>query len=165
MSNIWNCNYALWQGGHMRFVYHLTSHEGAGDRVAAAQFGWGNASPLLARSSGPQHGAWPEMPLSLLTVDQANVIVPVMKRAENGDGWIVRLYETGGRAATRTTVRLGFAQPESVYRATLAEEDLEQLPLIGDCVSVTLAPHELATLHVRAGRHKDPSQPQRGSSS
>ena len=48
MSNIWNCNYALWQGGPANFAYRVTSHRGACQTSAAARFGWGHAAPLSA---------------------------------------------------------------------------------------------------------------------
>jgi alpha-mannosidase len=38
-------------------------------------------------------------------VDAENVIVSVLKKAEDGYGWILRLYETAGRD-TQTTIQL-----------------------------------------------------------
>jgi alpha-mannosidase len=42
-------------------------------------------------------------------VDQDNVVVSVVKQAEDGDGWIVRGYETE-RRATQATIRLPHQQ-------------------------------------------------------
>ena len=48
------------------------------------------ASTFHPRGCLPQSG-------SFLQVEAENVIVSTLKKAEDGEGWIVRLYETDGR--------------------------------------------------------------------
>ncbi len=148
MANIWNCNYALWQGGPVQFDYRVTSHPGRINTAKAARFGWGHASPLLAWRIGKQDGPLPKKSFQAVGIDAENVMLTALKRAEDGRGWIVRLYETAQSPATTTVLTLNFVKPKSVRQTNLAEEDLDELPLFGRTVKVSLKPNELLTLRV-----------------
>ena len=85
------------------------------------------------------------LPAPVVTVGGANVEVSAVKLADDGCGdFIVRLHETMG---DRTTVELGgpsgFA---SARRATLLEEPLEALRVVGGSVGLTLRPFEILTV-------------------
>ena len=81
----------------------------------------------------------------------ANVIIETIKPAEDGHGWIVRLYEAAGRA-TSATITLGNAR--AVARCDLREVTLESLP---DLATVTLSVGAFAivSLRVVAENHGD----------
>ncbi len=149
MDNIWNCNYALWQGGPTRFAYRLTSHVGPCDGAEATRFGWGNAAPLRACAVDRRDGLLAADAFSALQVDTPNVLATALKRADDGRGWIVRLYETGGRARTHVRLAIGFITPRSAELNTLAEERIADLSLDGGTVAISLAAHELATVRIR----------------
>jgi hypothetical protein len=149
MSNVWNCNYALWQGGPMTFAYRVTSHKGPCDASAAARFGWGHAAPLRAAMVDKQRGTLPAGQWSAVTVDAPNVILSVVKRAEDGDGWIVRLYETRRLPSTTAVVTLNFITPSSAQLTNLVEEPSENLLLSGNSFRVSLKSNELVTIRVK----------------
>jgi alpha-mannosidase len=149
MSNIWNCNYALWQGGPTNFAYRVASHRGPCDTSAAARFGWGHASPLSASPLDKQAGTLPPDEYSAVSIDAPNVMATALKRAEDGDGWIVRLYETGQLPATTAVVNFNFISPKSATLTNLVEEPLEELRLSGGAVKVRLKSNELATIRIR----------------
>ena len=81
---------------------------------------------------------------SLLQVNAENVIVEAVKKAEDGDALIVRLYEAEGSAAP-VTVEFGVT-PRAVSRVNLMEEDPQMLELTGSRVSFAVKPFEIVTL-------------------
>ena len=80
----------------------------------------------------------------LLTVSAENVIVEAVKKAEDGDALIVRLYEAEG-AATSVTVDFGFP-PSAVSRVNLMEEDPQMLEATDNSVTFSVKPFEVITL-------------------
>jgi alpha-mannosidase len=148
MDNIWNCNYPLWQGGPVAFSYRVTSYRGACHIADAARFGWAHASPLLACRVGRQAGSLPGKSFQAVTLDADNVMLTALKRAEDGQGWIMRLYETAQQPSTQATLKINFIQPKSVRLVNLAEEDLAEVKYFGNKVKLALKANELVTLRV-----------------
>ncbi len=92
---------------------------------------------------------------SLADTSHANVMLETIKRAEDGDGWIVRLYETDN---ARTEATLYWARPvESVEECSCLEEkkaDAAVLPAEGDpyhCAAIpfVIKPYEIKTFRIR----------------
>jgi len=81
---------------------------------------------------------------SLLTVDAPNVIVEAIKWAEEGNAFIVRLYEAG-RAGTRVTVTLN-VPAIAVEVTNLLEEVQASLTLVDNAVTLDFRPFEIKTL-------------------
>jgi len=82
----------------------------------------------------------------LLRVDAPNVIVDTVKKAEDGDALIIRLYEASGAAAP-TTVQFGFA-PSAVSRVNLMEENPQPVQMQGNAAILAVSPFEIITLRV-----------------
>ncbi len=93
MNNYWHTNYLAGQGGDMVFRYSITSRRKS-DPVASARFGFAVSNPLQAVVVGanPQ-GPLPAEATSLLTIDEPNVLLIGLKRADQGGGLILRLWE------------------------------------------------------------------------
>ena len=72
--------------------------------------------------------------MSFCQVDKPNVMLLTLKRAEDGDGIIVRLIETEGQETT-ARVRLPQLTINRAYRTNLVEENEGEL---------TSTPHEVA---------------------
>jgi alpha-mannosidase len=104
--------------------------------------------PLRAVPAGVHAGAMPREG-SFVQVDARNVIVEVVKQAEEDDDLIVRLYECE-HASAQATVRFGFPV-RSACVVDLMEEGAVPLGLDGDEVDVTFRPFEIVTLRVSAG--------------
>ncbi|WP_043582585.1 alpha-mannosidase [Geminisphaera colitermitum] len=100
-------------------------------------------SALLSSSSSLP--AW-------LTIDSPAVIAETIKRGEDGDSIVVRLYESTG-AHVRTAVRFGFPVKE-VELVNLMEEDAQPLAIThaasGDAVELTFDPFEIVTLRIES---------------
>ena len=81
---------------------------------------------------------------SLLTVEASNVIVEAVKWAEEGNAFVIRLYEAG-RAGTRARVQLN--TPVAALTLTnLLEEAQVSLELVDNAVTLDFRPFEIKTL-------------------
>ncbi|MEM9796124.1 MAG: glycoside hydrolase family 38 C-terminal domain-containing protein [Pseudomonadota bacterium] len=80
--------------------------------------------------------------------DRKGTVIETIKPAEDGDGVVLRLVELH---RTRGPVTLRFATaPRSVHHSHLLEfEDLDELPVTDDSVTLQIAPFEIVTLRVR----------------
>jgi alpha-mannosidase len=126
-------HYSFIDQGIQRFSYTLLPHEGgweegAGTVRRAAELN----RPPVALTGTFHDGPLPQQD-SYLSVDEDNIAVSAVKRAEDGDDLILRLYETS-KVATEATVRL---------------------PTWGRVIKTQFRPCEIKTLRVP----KDEAQP------
>ncbi|MGH8122653.1 MAG: alpha-mannosidase, partial [Rudaea sp.] len=128
--------------GVHRLRYALYPHDGdwrQGETVAeAARFN----RPLLWAK-----GALPEsLSRSLVSAQPLNVVVDTIKPAEDGKGWVVRLYESSG---TSTNTKLSFGVPvRRVERSNTLEDALGAVALDGHTCMLSLHPFQIVTLRV-----------------
>jgi len=131
------------QGFH-RFTYALLPHPGdfrqAGVIEAAEDLG----SPLRAVFTDLPGGEAD----SLIEVDTRQVIVEAIKRAEDSDAVIVRLYEAWGRSCS---AHIRTSLPTSrVHVCDLLERNVSQLPAAGGAFGLDFAPFKIVTLKLEA---------------
>jgi len=135
------------QGRH-EFTYSLLPHAGtfqeAGVIRAAAELN----VPVIAVEAEPAGGELPAE-FALVRCDSEAVVIDTVKPAEDGDGLILRLYESHGSHADAT---LTFAAlPASIETVDLLEgarsEDVE-LGLDGAAVRLRLRPFEVVSLRI-----------------
>lgn len=85
---------------------------------------------------------------SFLKIEPDNVILTALKRAEDGDGVILRFYEAEGRE-TRARITF-FLTPKSVKVVNMLEEEDEEFSkevrVDGNIIEVDLRPFEIVTL-------------------
>ncbi|MHB8971204.1 MAG: glycoside hydrolase family 38 N-terminal domain-containing protein [Pirellulaceae bacterium] len=149
LNNGWSTNFQEFQGGDFTFNYALRAHGAAAG--PDARLGWESATPLLGIDVRQGQGTLPPT-ASFLGVAPENVVLVNLKRAEDGDGWIVRLYETAGRrVATRLT--WGMQTPQSAAVTRLTEDPLPagNIPLtVADkTIESTIGPFEIQTIRVK----------------
>jgi alpha-mannosidase len=93
-------------------------------------------------TSGPQPGAW-------ITVD-GGLVLQTVKRAEDGDGLVLRLYEPHGGRGTAT---VALDHPvRSAVRADLLEAATGAAEVRDGAVEVPFRPWEIVTLRVGGRR-------------
>ena len=117
--------------GIQSFTYSLLPHTGdwrEGDVVRQAQQ---LNHPCLAREE-PAHAGVLESAISFAGVEAQNVIIEAIKRHEDGEGYILRAYETHGEA---TATNLTFAR--------------------GKPIALDFAPYEIKTLLVTDGKARE----------
>ncbi len=124
--------------GEHEFAYALLPHAGgwreAGIVAEAARFN------VPMRLTAPPPVDW------LAAVDDPNLVLDTVKRAEDSDALVLRLYEAHGARGT-ARVRLGVPFT-SARRANALEDDGEPLEVEGSEIAIAYRPHELVTVKV-----------------
>ena len=109
--------------------------------------------PLIAAVAQTHGGSWPAKQ-SFARIDAGNVILTVMKKAEDDDGVIFRFYEFEGRA---TGVRLVLPrEAASAVETDLMEKRGKSLAIAasGREVVVPTGPYEIKTVEVTFTAHQ-----------
>jgi alpha-mannosidase len=122
--------------GRHEFAYALYPHEG----------GWREAGVLAEaiRFNAPFRwvDAAPQEPFAF--VDDPNLVLDTIKRAERLNGYVLRLYEAHG---ARGTARLQLStEPKRAMLADALEAELGQLSIVDGAVVLPYRPHEVLTV-------------------
>jgi alpha-mannosidase len=130
--------------GTHNFTYALLPHEGdlrEGRVVEAGQ----ELNVALRVAPTTSHAGAGARRTSFLRVDRQGVVIDAVKKAEDTDTLVVRLYDAWGQ---RGPVRLTCAAPiAKAHRADLLERPGEQLePTADGSIPLTIRPFEIATL-------------------
>jgi alpha-mannosidase len=129
--------------------YSFRAHAGGWREARVRQFGWDVANPPLAVwMDGSRKGGSLPTSASFCEVDAANVMVLTFKKAEDGQGHILRLLETEG-TETVATVNLPFLEFRQVSETNLVEEDQRELPGARHSLTVAIKPYALTTLRLQ----------------
>lgn len=118
MNNHWHTNYRADQEGPTEFRFALRPHREFAPE-AAARFGLGCSQPLLVLQAFGEH------PLkSRLRLSSDKVLVSAFKPADDGKGWIVRLFGASGKPEK---VRLAWSEPvpHKLWLSDLSERPKE----------------------------------------
>ena len=126
------------------WTFHYSLIPWDGDWQAAARVAWQFAAPMRGMVTDVHPGAWPRA-RSLLTADDPHFVITGVKRAEDGDGWIVRGYNA---TAVARDVTLRPWRPFPVaYRARMDETTIAPLTVTTDGeVALHVGPWEIATV-------------------
>ncbi len=128
--------------GTHEFSYYLYPHGGQWRGGQVVQRAFEVNVPLL---SSPGCSAFPDY--SLIRTDRENVIVDCLKRAEDSEDLILRLYETYDQH-DRVQLKLGFA-PAAVWECDLLERPLRQLELKERTLEFAITPYEIKTFRLK----------------
>jgi len=147
MNNYWFTNYLAGQSGDYEFRFSITSRPKA-DPVASARFGWETSNSLLtvpvqANPRGPLAGPSG----SLVSIDEPNVFLVGARRAAEGDGLILRLWELTGKPTT-AHVRLPHIPIKKATACNLVEEPQGPLEIRDGAIAVPIRGSGLATVRV-----------------
>lgn len=125
------------------FTYSLYPHQGDWRQAGTVQESMKLNVPLKVMS-----GTAAEPRFSFASVDCDNVVLETVKRAEDGGGTIIRLYEVGN---CRSQVHLTLAQkPRQAEETNLLEEALEQpVQLTEDGLVFEIKPYEIKTFRIQ----------------
>ncbi|MDT8306400.1 MAG: alpha-mannosidase [Anaerolineae bacterium] len=137
---------ALADKGRHQFTYSLLPHAGDWRDVVVRQGYELNHELIAAPVVQPAGGDLP-LHFSLAAVDADHVILETVKQAEDGDGWIVRCYETQQRRSPAVTIRTGRPLQRAVA-CNLVEEAEEPAAVEGDKLTFPIRPFEIRTFKV-----------------
>ena len=141
-------NFQPSQQGDLLFRYSLTTHEGDWQTGQPRDFGWARANPLMASVLNHHSQGHRSVTDSFCQVDQSNVVLTTLKRADDDNGLIVRLMETQGEA-TETTVSLPFVNIAGANRTDVVERNGKPIACEGNRVTVTVPAFGITTFRVR----------------
>lgn len=140
---------ALERGRHV-YRYALYPHRGTWREAKSYKVALEANCPLIAVKCSVHEGRLPKE-FSFASLSPDNLVLTVLKLAEDGDGVVARFYEAEGRGAEGRLVL--FCGVERASEASLLEDELRPLPASGGSVAVRAKPFEIVTVRLRpAGR-------------
>jgi alpha-mannosidase len=125
--------------GHHEFSYAVLPHAGGWREAGVVAEGYRFNAPLL----------WANAPIpeySFASVDDDNLVLDTIKKAEDSDAVVLRLYEAHGARGT-AKVKIGVPFTRAV-RCNILEEEGEALTVQGGMVTVPYTPFQLVSLKV-----------------
>jgi alpha-mannosidase len=135
--------------GEHQFKYSLYPHSGSWNEDTQREAYLLN-DPIIVYKSNVE-GQRSEKSItnlhSLISVSKPNVIVETIKRAEDGNGIILRLYESQ-RKRGQVQLKPGFAV-ESAWETNLLEENESELSVENDSIQLNLRPYQIMTIRLK----------------
>ena len=132
--------------GHQHFSYALYPHAGSWKQALTERHGYQYNYELRAQQLVPHAGSLP-LAHSYASVSPENVVLTAVKRAEDDNGLIFRVFEWAGKQGDVT-----FTVPGGATAATetnLMEKPTgSPLPLSGDKVTAHISPYEILSIRV-----------------
>ena len=132
--------------GHQHFRYALYPHAGTWKQALTERAGYEYNYGLQGMQVQAHTGSLP-LEHSYLSVAPENVVLTAVKKAEDDNGLILRVFEWAGKEST-----VKFTVPPGATAATetnLMEKPLgAALPVVGNTVSVAIHPYEILSVRV-----------------
>jgi alpha-mannosidase len=132
--------------GVQHFTYAIYPHAGTWKQAETVRRGYELNEPLMAQQVMPHTGTLPAEH-SWGSVENRNVTLTAVKKAEDADALVYRMYEWAG---TASEVKLHVA-PGAAYavESNLMEKvEGPHLAMSGDVVTVAIEPYEILTVQV-----------------
>ena len=128
------------------FTYSLFPHLGDWKKADTVKMGYRLNQPIIAKVLSKQTGSLPKV-FSFANIDSKNVIMEVIKHAEESDDIILRIHECYNQ---RTTAKINFFKEiKAVYECDLEERNnLEELKSINGSFEFTIKPYEIKTFRL-----------------
>lgn len=124
------------------FSYWLYPHVGSIKEAQVAQAGYEANVPLIVTEGSAAGGEG-----SFITADCVNVVIDTVKKAEENDDIIIRLFETYN---TVTKGKLSFNFPVARCTETnLLEEEISEVPVTDGTIFIEFNPYEIKTYRIQ----------------
>jgi alpha-mannosidase len=136
------------EGAH-RFAYSVYPHAGNWERAGTARRGYELNYPLLVRIEPGHEGSLPAQH-SFLAIDSPSVFLAALKKAQDDESLVLRLFRLGGGSG-ETEITLP-QTAEGAAETDLMEKDLARLSPEQDRLRVLVKPGEIKTLKIRWSR-------------
>ncbi len=132
--------------GHQHFHYAIYPHAGTWKDALTVRHGWEYDYPLEAVVTTAHAGSLPAEH-SFASVTPENVVLTAVKKAEDANGLIFRVYEWAGKAST-----VEFHVPKGAKTVTVTNlmeaPEGKALAVAGDVVKAPIKPYEILTVRV-----------------
>ena len=131
--------------GHQEFTYSLLPHAGDFRAAGVIEHAYALNVPLIREPVGVHPGMLPPAH-AFVHVEGAGIVVETIKPAQDGNGTIVRFYESrGGRGSGKLLFGLPY---RTAVWVDLMEKEISAARHEGDAVHFTFSPFEILTLRV-----------------
>jgi alpha-mannosidase len=125
-----------------QFTYSLYPHNGNWKEGKVVQQAYNLNSPFTTRVEEAHGGTLPSA-MSMFNIDKENVIIEVVKKAEDSESIVLRVYEYENR---RSKVQCKcFNAIERVAECDLLEAEIKELKASEDSFSFEIRPYEIKT--------------------
>lgn len=127
------------------FTYSLYPHQGSWKEAGTVNQAYMLNCPVYCKVEEAHDGTLPEE-MSFVSVDSPNVMVEVVKQAEDGNGCIVRMYECHNRRTMVTAET--FKSVTQLYETDLMENNLYEISTRTNAFSFEIKPYEIKTFRI-----------------
>ena len=130
---------------HHTFTWSLCPHTGRWQEAGTVDKAYLLNNPYRIMIKNNDGGTLPAAS-SFVSVDAPNVVIETVKKAEDGNQTVVRLYECWNR---RSTVKVTFKDMlRAVTETNLLEEEVQQLQVEANQITFEIKPYEIKTFMV-----------------
>lgn len=130
---------------HHSFTFSIYPHEGDWKAAGTIKKAYSMNNPMNVVVKKNEKGNLPKN-YSFVNLNVDNVVIEVVKQAEDGDGIIIRLYETNNKR-TKLTLNFGI-EIKKMMECNMLEVDETIVQCSERSVSIQLKPYEIKTLKV-----------------
>jgi alpha-mannosidase len=132
--------------GRQRFTYALYPHAGSWKDSLTVRRGYELNTPLMTEQVFSHTG---EMAArhSFAAVDNANVTLSAVKKAEDSNALVFRMYEWAGKSS-EVKLHVPAGAQYAVETNMMEKPEGEHLSMNGDVVTMSIKPYEILTLQV-----------------
>ena len=127
------------------FVYRLYPHAGSWSQADTVKYAFQLNQPLCGFAAVSQKGTLDSG--SFITVNKENMIIDAVKPAQDGNGIILRMYESEKRRG-KVSVRLNFGSVKRVVECNLMETDELELETKDNSFEFFVTPHQVRTFRI-----------------
>ncbi len=128
------------------FTYSLYPHMGGWRSGNTVQMAYSLNCPLYGHVEEAHPGSLPSR-MSMAHVNRENVILETIKKAEDSNDIIIRLYECYNRR-TKATLEF-FTELSEVHECDLMENETKAVPVSGKAFEFELMPYEIKTFKLK----------------
>ncbi len=133
--------------GFHEFVYSLRPHAGSFKSAGTVEMAYDLNNPMTAVKLGKQEGALPES-YSFVGVSDECIVIDTVKKAEDSDETIVRMFESWNKRVNGAKLTFGF-DVKSAVLCDLMENEIEPLTVENNTVTFNVKPFEIITVKVK----------------
>ncbi len=130
--------------GRQQFRYALYPHAGTWKQAQTVRRGYELNDPLKAEQVFPHTGSLPAEH-SFVSIENPNVTLTAIKKAEDSDALIFRMYEWAGEA-TQVKLHIPPGATSATETNLMEKPEGDALNLTGDTITVPIKPYEILTL-------------------
>lgn len=132
--------------GKHEFTYSLYPHQNSWREASTIQKASELNSSIIAIATEQHRGELPDM-MSLASSDRCNVLIDTIKKAEDSDDVIIRVYEAYGQRGN-ASISFGI-NPDKVSECNLMEEADTKMEIKDKSISFYIKPYEIKTFKVK----------------